>query len=215
MLLSWNRVIVFAVGICGLCACSRLMSNQAKEDNSALLSQMVIDQASFYRDYQKGCAHSRECTAPLACFGGQCIIPPAMTGKIEETTPELSFTTKTGKGSVRVEIEDDQYLMTRGMMMRKYCEPGWGMLFVYSDEDKRAFWMHNTYIALDMVFIRADGSVSNVVANAEPLNDTPRYLSTDRVKYVLELPAGDAQKYGIVSGSQFDMSTIKKSQVMQ
>ena len=193
-----------------VCACSQMKPNAANEDKATMLSMMVIEPSSFERDYQRACSHSRECTAPLACFGGQCIVPPAITGKVIETTPELKFTTKTGQGSVYVEVENDEYLMARGMMMRKYCQPGWGMLFAYPDEAKRAFWMHNTYIALDMVFIRADGSVSNVVANAEPLNDVPRYLSTDRVKYVLELPAGDAAKYGIVSGSHFDFSTIKK-----
>ena len=206
-----HSIIVMALFVLlfGMSACSNMTKRASGEENAAMLSLMVIDQASFDRDFQKSCTHTRECTAPLACFGGQCIIPPAMTGKIENTTPELKFTTKTGAGSVRVEIENDEYLMSRGMMMRKYCQPGWGMLFAYPDEAKRAFWMHNTYIALDMVFIRADGSVSNVVSNAEPLNDVPRYLSTDRVKYVLELPAGDAEKSGIVSGSQFDLTSVK------
>ena len=190
--------------------CSKFSGQASGEDVSAALSMMVIDRSSFDRDYQKDCTHTRDCTAPLACFGGKCTVPPAMTGKIDEATPEIRFTGKNGDGAVRVEVENDEYLMARGMMMRKFCQPGWGMLFVYPDEGKRAFWMHNTYIALDMVFIRADGSVSNVVANAEPLNDVPRYLSTDRVKYVLELPAGDAQKYGIISGTKFDLAAIGK-----
>ena len=192
-----------------LSACAPKTPSSVSEDTAAMLPLMVIDRSSFEQDFHKICSHTRECTAPLACFGGKCIIPPAMTGKVEETTPELKFTTESGSGAVRVEIENDEYTMARGMMMRKYSKPGWGMLFAYKDEAKRAFWMHETYIALDIIFIRADGSVSNVAANAEALNDIPRYLSTDRVKYVLELPAGDARKYGIVSGSQFDLSPIK------
>ena len=100
--------------------------------------------------------------------------------------------------------------MQRGMMMRKACQPDWGMLFVYPSEGMRSFWMHNTYIALDMVFIRRDGSVSNVIENAEPLNDIPRYESTDRVQYVLELPAGTAAKYRIKPGSRFDMASFRE-----
>ncbi|MBO4349592.1 MAG: DUF192 domain-containing protein [Proteobacteria bacterium] len=202
-------IMAFCAALVVMNACSNMTKRASGEENANVLSMMVIERSSFERDFQKSCTHTRECTAPLACFGGQCIVPPAITGKIEPETPELKFTTKTGTGSVRVEIENDEYLMSRGMMMRRYCQPGWGMLFAYPEEGKRAFWMHNTYIALDMVFIRADGSVSNVVSNAEPLNDVPRYLSTDRVKYVLELPAGDAGKYGIVSGSQFDLSSVK------
>lgn len=87
--------------------------------------------------------------------------------------------------------------------MRRAFHPDWGMLFVYPNEARRGFWMHNTYIPLDMVFIRRDGSVSNTHENAQALNDEPRYTSTDRVKYVLELPAGSVKKYGINTKTQF------------
>ena len=71
--------------------------------------------------------------------------------------------------------------------------------------------MHNTYIPLDMVFIRDDGSVSNIHENAEALNDIPRYFSSDKVKYVLELPAGSVQNHHIDKTTKFDVSSYHVS----
>lgn len=198
----------------GLTGCSNLLNPapgvEVKEDYSVWLPQMVIEPQDFNHDIGKICKKTHECTAPLVC-DGQCIVPPSITGRVDEKTPRISFTTPSGKHEVLLEVVDEDYTMQRGLMMRKQCLPGWGMLFIYSGQAKRAFWMHNTYIPLDMVFFRADGSVSNVVENAEPLNDGPRYMSTDKVKYVLELPAGKVAEYGIVSGSTFDVAAFKKT----
>lgn len=202
-----NKRILFLLLLIfvSLAACS--LNSQKREEAalSAVLPQMVIKKSDFDRDYKKFCSHTRECSAPLTCLNKQCVIPPSISGISDDQTPKLSFKSQTGEHVLSLEIANDEYTMQLGLMMRKVCLPDWGMLFVYSDEARRAFWMHNTYIPLDMVFIRADGSVSNVVKNAEPLNDIPRYLSTDRVKYVLEIAAGQADRFGIASGTQFDV----------
>lgn len=185
-------------------ACSNVLPAAGAQDEAAL-SMMVIDKARFEQEHKSACTHTRNCTAPLVCQNGVCVVPPSIVDRHDETTPYVKFETETGTHSIWLEVVDDEYTMMRGMMMRKACQRGWGMLFVYPTEGMRSFWMHNTYIALDMVFIRKDGTVSNVIENAEPLNDIPRYESTDRVQYVLELPAGAAAEYHIRSGTRFLM----------
>ena len=184
------------------------MGSTKNPEITLAFSSLVMERSAFDRDYLKPCQHTRECTAPLACFEGSCQIPPSIVGRVTPETPTVRVTTDTGVHEIYLEIVDDDYTMQRGMMMRRTCLKNWGMLFVYPSEGYRSFWMHNTYLSLDMVFIRRDGSVSNVIANIEPLNDVPRYESTDRVRYVLELPAGNAAELGIRSGSKFDMMGI-------
>ncbi|MBQ9243136.1 MAG: DUF192 domain-containing protein [Proteobacteria bacterium] len=198
------------IGIClnGMPACSNVKPAVSAQDDAAL-QMMVVDRSHFEVSHKKPCSHTRMCPAPLVCENGMCEIPPSITGRADERTPQVSFETDKGKFKIWLEVVDDDYTMQRGMMMRRGCQPGWGMLFVYPSEGMRSFWMHNTYMSLDMVFIRRDGSVSNVIENAEPLNDVPRYESTDRVMFVIELPGGSAAEYGIRSGSRFDMSDFR------
>jgi len=104
-------------------------------------------------------------------------------------------------------IEFDIYLartgeqQRRGLMFVRSLPATTGMLFIYPDEDLRSMWMKNTYIPLDMVFARADGSVSSVLHDVEPLTLTAR-VSREPVRYVLELNAGTARRFGIGTGSR-------------
>ena len=181
-------------------------------DITAAMPLMVIAPDTFTQDHLKPCTHTQMCTAPLACIDQFCQIPPSLLGRHTDQTPKLIFKTETAEHQIWIEIMNDDYTMQRGMMMRKAFHPDWGMLFVYPNEAKRSFWMHNTYIPLDMVFIRRDGTVSNTRENAEPLNDQPRYTSTDRVKYVLELPAGSVKKFGINTKTTFIFPDTKQLQ---
>lgn len=100
-------------------------------------------------------------------------------------------------------------------MFRKELAPSKGMLFVFEQDEPRMFWMKNTLIDLDMIFINSDGTVNNVAANV------PRsyvYTPDSQVayrggfgKYVLELAAGSAKKHNIEQGSQikFKLPKIK------
>lgn len=193
-------------------------SNASKIQNEQLehsLSLMVIDKLQFDLSHGMPCESNKHCQLPLVCTQGLCAIPPSVTGTPTADTPTLSFTTNDTVQEIHVEVAKNDYDRQMGMMNRRTCAPGWGMLFVFKDELRRAFWMHNTYIPLDMVFIRSDGSISNVRENAEPLNDIPRYTSTDRVKYVLELPAGSVKAYGISHKSHFDMTSFNRLQVLE
>ncbi len=89
----------------------------------------------------------------------------------------------------------------RGLMFVRRLPRTTGMLFIYDGEDIRSMWMKNTYLSLDMVFARADGSVSSVVHNTEPLS-LRSIASREPVKYVLELNAGVARHSRIGSNSR-------------
>ena len=89
-----------------------------------------------------------------------------------------------------------------GLMYRKSMPETTGMLFVFPNNEKRSFWMKNTYLALDMIFIDESLIVDSIVYNATPLSTTQR-LSKGNAKYVVELNAGLAKKWSIVPGSKF------------
>jgi uncharacterized membrane protein (UPF0127 family) len=85
-------------------------------------------------------------------------------------------------------------------MYRRSLEPGSGMLFLWpAPQDSLKFWMRNTYIPLDMIFLAADRRVVFVEENAEPLTDTPRGPN-EPVQFVLEVPGGWARTHGIAPG---------------
>lgn len=86
-----------------------------------------------------------------------------------------------------------------GMMFRTEMAPDEGMLFVFGEVRRGSFWMRNTLIPLDIIFVRANGRIANIVANATPETDTHR-RSTGRVAGVLEIPGGRAAELGIKAG---------------
>ena len=89
----------------------------------------------------------------------------------------------------------------RGLMFVRKLDPWSGMLFVYPSEDIRSMWMKNTYISLDMVFARHDGTVSSVVRNTVP-RSLESISSSEPVSFVLELNAGTTERLSIDAGSQ-------------
>jgi uncharacterized membrane protein (UPF0127 family) len=89
----------------------------------------------------------------------------------------------------------------RGLMFVRSMPDTTGMLFVYEDDDFHSMWMKNTFIPLDMIFARSDGSVSSVISNTTPLTLNSNQ-SREPVSYVLELNAGIARRMGIGQSSR-------------
>ena len=87
----------------------------------------------------------------------------------------------------------------KGMMFRRTMAPDSGMLFIFSRSQKMSFWMRNTYIPLDILFLDKKGRILNIVRNAEPETDTPR-RSRGKAIAVLEIPGGRAAELGIKPG---------------
>jgi hypothetical protein len=116
-------------------------------------------------------------------------------------TATLSIETKAGPKSYRVEIARTAAEQATGMMYRTEVPKGTGMLFPFDPPRPASFWMRNTYVPLDIVFIGADGRVLNVEANAVPLSETMR-SSKGSAAAVLELAGGEAARIGLMPGDR-------------
>lgn len=121
--------------------------------------------------------------------------------------PKVIFHTKPADVPVSVEICADPESRNQGLMFRKHLEPGHGMLFLFPQEDIQTFWMKNTLIPLDMIFINGQHQVVGIVAKAEPLTLTGRQVEVPS-QYVVEVPGGFAEQYGIVSGTRVTFPNI-------
>src|ERR1700759_1908871 len=113
----------------------------------------------------------------------------------------LEIVTKSGVHVFPGEMATTEEEKTTGLMYRKELADGKGMLFDFSPEQEVSMWMKNTYISLDMIFIRADGRILRIAENTEPLS-TKIIPSRGQAKGVLEGIAGTAQKYGIAPGDR-------------
>ena len=113
----------------------------------------------------------------------------------------LEIATKSGVQVFSVEMATTEEEKTTGLMYRKELPDGKGMLFDFSPEQQISMWMKNTYISLDMIFIRADGRILRIAENTQP-ESTAIISSGGLARGVLEVPAGTAQKYGIAPGDR-------------
>jgi uncharacterized protein len=113
----------------------------------------------------------------------------------------LEITSKAGVHVFSVEIADNDAERAKGLMYRKDLPEGQGMLFDFHREQEVSFWMQNTYIPLDMVFIRADGRILRIAENTEPLS-TRLIPSGGPVRAVLEVIGGTTRKLGIAPGDR-------------
>lgn len=126
-------------------------------------------------------------------------------GCCEAASPLVTIHKADGeKLQVRVEVADTPSSRARGLMFRTELPEGTGMLFVYPEETQSAYWMRNTPIPLDMIFIR-QGEVVDIIENAVPYDETP--LRPD-VLYTmtLEVPGGYAARHGVRIGARVKWS---------
>ncbi len=98
---------------------------------------------------------------------------------------------------------------SKGLMNRLHLPLGQGMLFVYPYAHEPAFWMKNTLIPLDIIFLTSEGRVTFVYENAQPGDLTP-VSGGDNVRYVLEINGGLARKIGISAGSELRSPVLKQ-----
>jgi uncharacterized membrane protein (UPF0127 family) len=113
----------------------------------------------------------------------------------------LEIVTKNGVQVFSVEIATTEEEKQTGLMYRKELADGKGMLFDFNPEQEVSMWMKNTYVSLDMIFIRADGRILRIAENTEPMS-TKIISSRGPARAVLEVVAGTAQKYGIRAGDR-------------
>jgi uncharacterized protein len=120
----------------------------------------------------------------------------------------LKIATATGTHAFQVEIAADEQTREVGLMNRRYMAPDHGMLFEFDGEAPQSFWMKNTYIPLDMIFISPTGIVTHIASNAEPLSE--RVIPSDGpCAAVLELNGGLAALIGLKVGDKVSHSFFK------
>src|SRR3954447_24750635 len=113
----------------------------------------------------------------------------------------LEIVTKSGVQVFSVELATTDQERATGLMYRKELPEGKGMLFDFSPAQEISMWMKNTYVSLDMIFIRPDGRILRIAENTEPLS-IKIISSRGAAKGVLEVVGGTARKYGIEPGDR-------------
>jgi uncharacterized membrane protein (UPF0127 family) len=104
---------------------------------------------------------------------------------------------------VRVELARTDSERERGLMYRNHLDPDAGMLFLFPRPAPLAFWMRNTLIPLDMIFIDPDRRILGIVENAAPETETARRVDGNS-QYVLEIAGGLSQRWGVHAGSSVE-----------
>ena len=115
----------------------------------------------------------------------------------------LSVRSANGTHKFLVEVAETPEEQATGLMNRPSLDPDRGMIFPYAPPQDVAFWMKNTLIPLDMIFIRADGTIARIEENAVPLSLEP-VPSMEPISAVLEINGGRASELGIKAGDKVD-----------
>jgi hypothetical protein len=123
-------------------------------------------------------------------------IPFRADGILEFARPDGSLITR-----IAIEIAESDSAQVRGLMDRRSLPSRGGMLFVYPDTASRSFWMRSTPLPLDILFIREDGTVANVVRRTTPYSDA-HIRSDGGVQNVLEVRAGFTEQWNINAGTR-------------
>ncbi len=129
-------------------------------------------------------------------------IPLAACGGDSDSSKTLIIESKNGQKHIfNIDIAADSESRIRGLMFVEDMPKDKGMLFVYPSEMEASFWMKNTLIPLDIIFIKSDGTINHIYHMAMPLDETS-ISSQGTVKAALEINGGLAAKLGIKTGDK-------------
>jgi uncharacterized protein len=121
----------------------------------------------------------------------------------------LTIVSGSARHAFQVEVMREEADRAQGLMYRRSLAPDRGMLFDFGRVEPVSMWMKNTYLSLDMLFIRPDGTIARIAADTEPLS-TRTISSGEPVNGVLELPAGTAARLGIKAGDRVEHPMFRK-----
>ncbi len=123
---------------------------------------------------------------------------------------ELTFYSQDNKPIVKIDLEiaDTEYDRELGLMKRKSMEEKQGMLFIFPVEDEKSFWMRNTFISLDMIFVNSKKEIVTIHKNTKTLSDQS-YPSSAPALYVIEVVGGFTDKYHIKEGDKISWMSTK------
>jgi uncharacterized protein len=138
-----------------------------------------------------------------------CTARPAATPAVASPGPRVVVVTAAGaRLPVTVELARSDEERTLGLMYRRQLAPEAGMLFIFEENAPRAFWMQNTLLPLDMLFIDAEGRIAGLIEWAEPLTTTRRDPGVPS-RYVLEVNGGWAARHGVRPGDRIEFENVK------
>lgn len=129
------------------------------------------------------------------------VITPHKTYQTLEKTTISILTNNNIRHDLTVELARTSQEQSKGLMFRRNIPERTGMLFLFEDERERNFWMKNTPVSLDIIFIRKDGVIHHIHPNAE-INTLTRISSDGLVSAVLEIGAGEAEILGVNVGDR-------------
>lgn len=135
--------------------------------------------------------------------------PPAPSPAAPAAAPRVIIDSPSGRStSVAVELARTPEEQARGLMFRERLAPGTGMLFLFPATEEHAFWMQNTLIPLDMIFVDEAGAVVGIVERAEPHSTALRSAGVPS-RYVLEVAGGVAAEHGIRPGDRVRFENVR------
>jgi uncharacterized protein len=143
------------------------------------------------------------CLLRVSCFGFVLLALAATAFAEAGVFERLAIVSAGGRHDFQVEVMRTPDEHARGMMFRRSLEPDRGMLFEFQEDRVASFWMQNTYVSLDMIFVRSDGTIHRIEQRAEPLS-TRTISSGAPVRAVLEVAAGTARRLGLKPGDKVE-----------
>ncbi len=139
--------------------------------------------------------------------------PTAQTGSSPQpqtpAMPKVHLSAPQGDVVVGVEIVSTPAQIERGLMFREHLPPSQGMLFLMTEERNWPFWMRNTLIPLDMLFIARDMTIAGIVENAEPRTETLREVGKPSL-FVLEVNGGFCAAHKIAAGAKVQFEGVSR-----
>lgn len=139
---------------------------------------------------------------------GMAVFAPAKATQPEFGVVMLKVVTENGEFTFNTEVAISVMQRQKGLMYRREIAPNHAMLFRWKTPQPVSMWMKDTYVSLDMVFIRADGQVANIGRSTTPLSLMP-VSSYGNVSAVLEVVAGTAEKIGLKAGDYIMLPALK------
>jgi uncharacterized membrane protein (UPF0127 family) len=200
-----------AVGLCFslLAACNRTEEPHSSED-AQVAAQPIVPPPGAAEKSTPGTKPSEPplkaaCVVPMAAEPLRRVpkalhCPPGPEQPSELTHGYVVFSDAPGSPRLNVELARAEPEKERGLMFRTQMPDDQGMLFSWNNEEPRTFWMHNTCIPLDMMFIARDGTIAGILEQVPTLNDEPRGVPCPAA-YVLEVNAGWSRSHGVKSGT--------------
>ncbi|MCX6160019.1 MAG: DUF192 domain-containing protein [Ignavibacteriae bacterium] len=127
-------------------------------------------------------------------------------GELEFISAQKSSTGNKILGKIEIEIADKDSTRMQGLMYRKSMSEDKGMLFIFPISEPQSFWMKNTIISLDIIFVNEDKEIVKIHKNTVPYSKSSN-SSFKKSMYVVEVVAGFTDKYKIAEGDRIDYKT--------